>query len=151
MLEDDDWESISSMFNEFDKSPGNYMKLVVYKWGKAMEDILHDLDITSVQLELLAALAYLMRDGKSVTQMDVAKYSRKDKNTVSGVMRTLEKNGYVTRSSSEDDLRAKYLVITNKGLRMVKTALGEVLLIDKRFFPDEKESKDLIRLLKRYI
>ena len=127
------------------------MKLVVFKWGKAMEEILHDLDITSTQLELLAALAYLMKDGNKVTQKDVAKYTRKDKNTVSGVMRTLEKNGYVTRSSSEDDLRAKHLVITEKGFSTVKKALAEVLIIDKKFFPDGNESKELKRLLKRYI
>ena len=96
MVGDVDLDSISSMFDKFDESPWNYMKAVVHKWGKAMEDVLQDLDITSTQLELLAAVAYLMKDGNPVTQKDVVNYSRKDKNTVSGVMRKLEKNGYVT-------------------------------------------------------
>lgn len=150
MVKKDDWESISLMFGRLDESPGNYMKQVVHKWGKALEGILDDLETTATQIELLAALVYLMKDGKPVTQKDVVDYARKDKNTVSGVMRTLEKNGYITRSESEDDLRAKYLVVTKKGFRLVEKALGEVLLIDERFFPDDNDRKELRRLLIKY-
>lgn len=151
MVKKVDWESMSLKFGKLDESPGNYMKQVLYKWSKALEGIMDDLDTTATQIELLAALAYLMKDGKPVTQTDVAEYARKDKNTVSEVMRTLEKNGYVTRSASEDDLRAKYLVITNKGFSLVEKALGEVLVIDERFFPDENDCKELRRLLKKYL
>ena len=151
MVKKADWESMSKMFSRLDESPGNYMKQVLYKWGKALEAIMDDLDTTATQVELLAAVANLMKDGKPVTQRDVAEFSRKDKNTVSEVMRTLEANGYVTRSASDDDLRSKYIVITDKGFKLVEKALGEVLLIDQRFFPDDDDTKELRRLLKKFL
>ena len=151
MVREVDWDSMALMFRKLDESPGNYMKQVLYKWGKSLEGILGDFDITATQLELLSALAALMKEGIPVTQKDVAEFSRKDKNTVSEVMRTLEMNGYVIRSASEDDLRAKYLVITDKGFHLVEKALGEVLLIDAQFFPDDDDSKELRRLLKKHL
>jgi DNA-binding MarR family transcriptional regulator len=151
MVKKVDWESLSSMFGKLDDSPGNYMKQVLHKWEKALEGILDGLDTTSTQIELLAALANLLKDGKPVTQKDVAEFVRRDKNTVSDVMRTLEKKGYIIRSASEDDMRAKYLVLTDKGFHLVEKALGEVLLIDERFFPDDNDSKELRKLLKKYL
>jgi DNA-binding MarR family transcriptional regulator len=151
MVEQANWESISAMFKKLDESPGNYMKLVIYKWGRALEVILNDLDITATQLELLAAVAALMKDGKPITQQVISEFTRKDKNTVSGVMRTLEANGLVTRSNNKDDLRSKYIIITDDGFRMVEKALAEVLLIDRQFFPDAKENAELKRLLKKHI
>lgn len=150
MVEQADWDSISTMFNRLDESPGNYMKLVIYKWGKALEAILNDLDITAAQLELLSAVAALMKDGKPVTQQVISEFTRKDKNTVSGVMRTLETKGLVTRSNSKADLRSKFIIITDEGFRMVEKALAEVLLIDEKFFPDAKENAELKRLLKKH-
>ena len=151
MVKKADWDSMSLMFSKLDESPGNCMKQVLYKWGKALEGILADLDTTSTQIELLAALAALMKEGSPVTQKDVAEFSRKDKNTVSEVMRTLEMNGYITRSASGDDLRAKYLVITDKGFRLVQKALGQVLLIDAQFFPNEDDNRELRRLLNKHL
>jgi DNA-binding MarR family transcriptional regulator len=151
MVKKVDPDSMSSMFAKLDDSPGNYMKRVVYKWGKALEDILDGLDTTATQLELLAAVANLMKDGKPVTQKDVCEFTRKDKNTVSGVMRALEKKGYITRSAREGDLRSKYLVLTDEGARLVEKALHEVLLIDERFFPDDDDRKELKKLLKKYL
>ncbi|OPY33128.1 MAG: MarR family protein [Methanomassiliicoccales archaeon PtaU1.Bin124] len=151
MVDQADWDSISIMFKKLDESPGNYMKSVIYKWSKALEAILNDLDITATQLELLAAVATLMKDGKPVTQQDISTFTRKDKNTVSGVMRTLEANGLVTRSNSKDDLRSKYIIITDDGFSMVKKALAEVLVIDEQFFPNAKENAELKRLLKKHI
>lgn len=151
MVKKADWESMSLKFSKLDQSPGNIMKQVLYKWSKALQGIMEDLETTATQIELLAALAYLMKEGNPVTQKDVAEYARKDKNTVSAVLRTLEKNGYITRSVSEDDQRAKYLVITDKGFHLVEKALSAVLVIDQRFFPDGDACDELRRMLRKYI
>jgi DNA-binding MarR family transcriptional regulator len=71
-------------------------------------------------------------------------------NTASGVFRGLEKKGYIVRSVSEDDQRAKHIVITEKGLRLVEKAISEIVLVDVRFFHDERDTEELIRLLKKY-
>lgn len=114
MAEKVDWESMSFRFRKLDDSPGNYMKLVVKKWGKALEGLLEGMDTTATQVELLAAVAYLTKDGGPVTQQDVAEFTGRDKNTVSDVLRTLEKKGYLTRSTRGGNMRSKYLVLTDK-------------------------------------
>ncbi len=146
-----DRESMAAGFRKIEDSPGTYMKLVVKKWGKAMEGLLDDMDATSPQVEILTAIANLSQDGNPVTQRDVGEYTRRDKNTVSGILKTLEKRGYITRSTPEGNMRAKYLVLTEKGLRLVEKALDEALLIDERFFPDDDETRELKKLLKRYL
>jgi DNA-binding MarR family transcriptional regulator len=66
-------------------------------------------------------------------------------------MRTLEKKGHITRSSTEDDLRAKYIVITDLGLSLVEQATEEILAMNRRFFPDANDNKELIRLSSKYL
>lgn len=151
MVKKIDRESMSLKFRKLDDSPGNYMKQVVKKWGKALEDLLEGMDTTATQVELLAAVANLTEDGNQVTQQDVAEFTGRDKNTVSDVLRTLEKKGYLTRSIRESNMRSKYLVLTDEGFSLVERALGEALRIDERFFPDDDETRELKRLLKKYL
>ena len=73
------------------------------------------------------------------------------KNTASGIFKSLEKKGYIVRSVSEDDLRSKHIVLTEKGLRLVEKAVSEVALVDERLFPDDHDNEELIRLLKKYL
>jgi MarR family transcriptional repressor of mepA len=151
MVKKVDRESMSAGFKKIDDSPGTYMKLVLKKWEKAMEGLLDGMDATSPQVEILAAVANLSQDGKPVTQRDVGEFTHRDKNTVSGILKTLEKRGYITRSMREGNMRAKYLVLTEKGLHLVEKALDEALQIDEQFFPDDDETRELKKLLKRYL
>jgi DNA-binding MarR family transcriptional regulator len=151
MVKKVDRESMSFKFRKLDDSPGNHMKQVVKKWGKALEGLLEGMDTTATQVELLAAVANLTKDGDPVTQQDVAGFTGRDKNTVSDVLRTLEKKSYLTRSTREGNMRSKYLVLTDKGFGLVERALGEALRIDERFFPDDDDTRELKRLLKKYL
>ncbi|HMK45481.1 MAG TPA: MarR family transcriptional regulator [Methanocella sp.] len=151
MVKQVDRESLSVKFAKLDESPGNYLKLVLSKWEKALQGVLNGLDLTATQLELLGTVANLTLDGKPVTQIDVGVFAHRDKNTVSRVMRALEKKGYVTRLAKDGDMRSKYLTLTDKGFRLVDKAMNEVLLIDERFFVDDGDAGELKRLLKKYL
>ncbi|MGA9140172.1 MAG: MarR family transcriptional regulator [Methanocella sp.] len=109
------------------------------------------LDTTRTQMVLLTALVKLSKDGNPVTQKQVADSVGRDQNTVSAVMRTLEKKGHITRSSTEDDLRAKFILITDKGLSLVEQATRKILVMNQRLFPDVNDNKELIRLSLKYI
>jgi len=138
------------MFGKLNETPGCYMLQVVQKWNREVDGIFDDLGTTRTQMDLLTAITKLTRDGRPVTQKDVADLVCRDQNTVSAVMRTLEKKGHVIRSSTEDDLRAKYIVITCRGLSLVEQATREILVMNQRFFPDADDNKELIRLLSKY-
>ena len=127
------------------------MMLVQNKWDRGISGVLGSYNTTRTQLELLTCIAKLVKDGKPVTQKDVVDFVRQDKTTVSEVMKTLEKKGYITRSTSEGDMRVKYITLTDKGFRLVKTAAFEVMQFDEQFFPDNSDSKELKRLLKKYL
>jgi DNA-binding MarR family transcriptional regulator len=151
MAKEVDWESLSEIYNRLQDSPIFFMKQVTQKWEKSAADILVDFDVTTTQIEILGALGMLMKDGKPVTQRDLSESIRRDKNTVSEVLKTLEKKGYITRSESESDKRAKSLILTEKGLMLVEKAMAKVLLKEERFFSDRSDRDQLKRLLKKYL
>jgi DNA-binding MarR family transcriptional regulator len=146
-----DRESLLIMFSKLNDTPGYYMMQAVQKWDREIDSILDGLGTTRTQLVLLTALVKLLKDGEPVTQKQVADFVRRDQNTVSAVMRTLEKKGQITRSSTEDDMRAKYIVLTDKGLSLVEQATEKILLMNQRLFPDVNDNKELIKLSSKYL
>jgi DNA-binding MarR family transcriptional regulator len=146
-----DLETLLAMFARLNDTPGYFMMQAVQKWDREIDVILDGLGTTRTQLVLLTALVKLSREGKPVTQKDVADFVRRDQNTVSAVMRTLEKKGHITRSSTEDDQRAKYIALTDSGLRLVEQATGKILAMNQRLFPDASDNKELIRLSSKYL
>jgi DNA-binding MarR family transcriptional regulator len=151
MVKKVDWDSLSLIFNKMNESPGHYMMMVANKWDRGISGVLNGYDSTRTQIEFLVCIVKLMKGGQPVTQKDVVDFVHRDKNTVSGVMRTLEKNGYITRATSKDDLRAKVIVLTDKAFRLIEKAAGEVIQFDENFFPDAGDRKELKRLLKKYL
>jgi DNA-binding MarR family transcriptional regulator len=151
MVKKVDWESLSLIFNKMNESPGYHMMMVVNRWDKGISSVLDGYSTTRTQLELLACMAKLMKNGQPITQKDVVDFVHRDKNTVSAVMRTLEKKRFITRTTGKEDQRVKTIVLTDKGFQLIKKAAGEVLLFDEKFFPDESDRKELKRLLKKYL
>jgi DNA-binding MarR family transcriptional regulator len=76
----------------------------------------------------------LTRDQRIITQMDVANLTGADKMMVSEVIRKLEKKEYLIRASHPTDRRAKSLIVTQKGLDAVETAVQRAAKFDETFF-----------------
>jgi DNA-binding MarR family transcriptional regulator len=129
-----DWESFSPSIQKLIDSPSFYLQMVVYKWEKGIQDLLLDFDLTNTQFKILASLMILTKDQRIITQMDVANLLNADKMMVSEVIRKLEKKGYVVRASHPTDRRAKSLIVTQKGLDAVETAVQRAAWFDEIFF-----------------
>jgi DNA-binding MarR family transcriptional regulator len=125
------------------------MTAAVKKWETEVGVVLESFETTRTQLEFLMCLAKFMKEGRTITQKDVAMALGRAENTASGVFRSLEKKGYIVRSVREDDQRAKHIVVTEKGLCLVEKAIGEVVLVDERLFSDERDNEELKTLLKK--
>ena len=150
-MDNEEWKSALPLFKKLQNSPSYYMKQVLQKYEKHLLDILVDFELTPTQMELLIALAVLTKEEKPISQKDVANLVRRDKNTVSEVLRALEKKDYITRFPNPNDKRAKSLVITKKGLNIIENAVNKVLIIDNQFFPVGNDRNELIDLLKKYL
>lgn len=144
-------DGLSSDLKRLEDSPGGYLLMVAQKWERAVDHVLDGFDTTCTQVELLSCLEKLMRGGNPVTQSDIAGFLGKDKNTVSEVMRSLEKKGYITRTVSESDMRAKRIRLTDKGYDLLGKSVREMVRMDERFFPERDENDELKNLLKKYL
>jgi DNA-binding MarR family transcriptional regulator len=116
------------------ESPGFLLWLVTNAWQRHLRAALDPLDLTHVQFVLLASLAWLSREGDTVTQVRLAHQARTDEMMTSQVVRALERKGLLLRRAYPADHRARGLQVTPKGLQLVNKALGLVERADARFF-----------------
>jgi len=87
--------------------------------------LLSDYGVTPVQMH---ALIFILKNEKTntcVCQKDVEKEVNLRPSSVSTLITNLERDGFIMRSISESDARAKYITLTDKG--------REVCIKDKQF------------------
>lgn len=127
------------------ESPGFLLWLVTNAWQRQLRAALDPLDLTHVQFVLLASLAWLSRDGATITQVRLARQARTDEMMTSQVVRALDRKGLLRRGAYPADQRARGLQVTPKGLHLANKALRLVERADARFFAGV--GRDLPRLV----
>ena len=75
-------------------------------------------DITGQQMNVIMFLKHSYSEGKEVFQRDVECNLNIRSSTATGILKTLEKNGYIKRVSVPSDARLKKLVLTEKSYAM---------------------------------
>lgn len=83
--------------------------------------------ITPVQMDALLLVLRRTRQGEKVCQKDIEKHVNLRASSVSTLLTTLEKKGYLVRKVSDGDARTKYLTLTEK---------GNVLCEEKKLYMD---------------
>lgn len=128
--------AVGSRFGGPAESAGFLLWQVASAWQRAVRAVLDDLDLTHAQFVLLSSVVWLEAESPDVpvTQTLVATHTATDAVMTSEVMRTLERKGYVERRAHPDDARAKRLVSTATGRRLVRRALPLVEAVDAQFF-----------------
>ncbi len=135
---------------QFQQTPGFALWQTTNRWQKAMAEALKPLDLTYVQVMLLAGVMQLSQQDKVVTQNSVAHYSQADVMMTSKVCRTLEKKGLLLRANNRFDNRAKTLVVTKMGSSLLRKALMSVQSVDDAFFnvlPDVQQFSEILAAL----
>lgn len=148
-IEEIDWESVYPEIGELSSSPIFYLMRVTYNYKKNIRRLLLDFDLTQTQLVLLGSLMMYTRGGKVVTQIDLADHLKADKMMVSKVLRTLEKKGFIIRENHPEDGRAKSLVVTEKGLKIIEATLKVVTKFNEEFFSVLDNQDEFVRQLKK--
>jgi DNA-binding MarR family transcriptional regulator len=133
------------------ESPGFLLWQATNAWQRRVRAALEPLGITHVQFVLLASTGWLQRDGQAPTQIALARHARTDVMMTSQVLRTLEARGFITRTPSPDDARARLVSLTQAGRDMISRALPLVEGADVAFFTaagvDLGDAADLLRTL----
>lgn len=114
-------------------SPGFLLWLVSTTWRRQVEAALAPLGLTHPQFVTMAGIGSLTREGRPVSQAALGRHIRLDPNTMSQILRGLEKRGLVARRTGRDS-RAKNPTLTAEGARLVTEAVPLVEAVDARFF-----------------
>jgi DNA-binding MarR family transcriptional regulator len=93
---------------------------VSMRWRASMDRALAPLGLTHAQYSVLAPLYGMSRAGARPSQRQLADFTGLDAIYVSKLIRALERESFVTRSTSTADPRAVELSLTEKGVTTVQ-------------------------------
>lgn len=127
-------KEIDFHFKSPNDSPGYLLGQLTMLWQRKLKKVLDPLDLTQTQFVLLAALGWLSKTNKAVTQIDIANQSNADRMMVSKVLRTLADKQFITRQEHETDTRAKTIQLTTSGELVLQQAIIAVENADLDFF-----------------
>ncbi len=89
------------------------------------------LDLSPIQCEIFILLE---ENGGSMTQRDLEDQLDLSKSTLSGVLRTMEKNGFVEKVASETDRRVMVVTLTDEGKEKYSLAMEKFSELDRMVF-----------------
>lgn len=124
-----------SVYDAPERSPGFLLWHVSTAWRGSIETVLRSMGLTHPQFVILSTLGWLTRQGDRVTQAAIGKMAGLDPNTVSQIIKGLEKKTLIIRKQSSDG-RAKNPILTKKGSNILKRAMPAVEGKDGEFFND---------------
>jgi DNA-binding MarR family transcriptional regulator len=124
-------------FGSPDRAVGFVLWRVLHRYIREADRVLADFGLTHLQFQTLALAAWLSRTGEAVNQAELARSGDMSAMQVSQMMKALERNGCVRRTPSSTDVRAKNVEITDKGLTTLRTALPQMVDLQRRLFGEE--------------
>lgn len=96
-----------------------------------------EFDLTPVQFAAMDAIATFPK----IDQAGVAAKIAYDRATIGGVIDRLEQKGYVTRTISKNDRRAREVQLTNRGMDALHAVLPIVIALQKEVLPGLSDSE----------
>jgi DNA-binding MarR family transcriptional regulator len=109
---------------------------VAMQWQQRVRAVLAPLALTHAQFVLLASATWLGGEQEVVTQVEISGLAHTDPVMTSEVLRTLERRRLLQRLPHPHDGRAKRVVVTDPGKRLVRRAVALVEAEDAAFFAE---------------
>ncbi|MCO6466275.1 MAG: winged helix-turn-helix transcriptional regulator [Bradyrhizobiaceae bacterium] len=131
-------------------SVGYLFSAVAMRWSHAAREALESSGISPSQYVMLCGIVHLSTADEVVTQTTLSRHVGMDQMAVSMNVRTLEEKGMVQRQVHPTDSRARLLLVTRKGLSVLKQAQAAVAVVDETVFTPataEKLRKHLLPLV----
>jgi DNA-binding MarR family transcriptional regulator len=105
-----------------------------HEYQRAVDRALAPLDLTHLQFTVLTLIAWAARHGEDVSQVELSRSSDMHKMQLSNMLKTLEQKGWVKRTSSDVDVRAKNVELTRAGMTRVRKGLPIAIDVQRRLF-----------------
>lgn len=121
-------------FDKAEDSTGFLLWQVTNLWQRKIKKALVKYNLTHSQFVLMASIHWLTLNKEEVTQITLSRNTKIDPMTTSTVLRTLQQKGYVKREEHLSDTRAKKVVLTTDGIKLIKKAVITVEEFDRQFF-----------------
>ena len=132
-----------------DESLGFFVRNIAHALYYMGEERLRALHITHQQGRLLLVIYQMNQRGSVMSRKTLENTMHLRGPTVTSLINGLEKHGYIARSVRADDGRAKTLVVTEKGLELVKTVRAVFQESEKQLLHSltPRERDTILRLL----
>ncbi|MBR3393506.1 MAG: MarR family transcriptional regulator [Firmicutes bacterium] len=127
------------------------MILITKEHRTAVNRYVEKNDLQKSQHRLLLVLSHLIEESSNVSQRDLAESLNVTPAAVAVTLKKLEKNGIVSKTTSETDNRYNELSITEKGRQIVKDSKKAFRSTDMQIFKDftTEEMEQLMSFLGR--
>ncbi|HMK53711.1 MAG TPA: MarR family transcriptional regulator [Methanobacteriaceae archaeon] len=116
---------------------------ITYLWQRKINKALKDVDLTHSHFALLSGVAWLLKQKEPITQTKLANFTQTNVMVTSKIIRILEGKGFLERINEGKDSRAKYVKITQKGIKTLEKALIIVEKVNEEFFQPLGQEKEL--------
>jgi DNA-binding MarR family transcriptional regulator len=141
-------------FENAEDSSGFLLWQVTNLWQREIKKALEKYELTHSQYVLMASIHWLSLGDQPVTQIILSVHTKIDPMTTSTVLRALQGRGLVERKEHATDTRAKTVVLSENGKKVVRQAVKAVEKFDGEFFGPLGEktgefNKKLLLLLKQ--
>jgi MarR family transcriptional regulator, organic hydroperoxide resistance regulator len=117
-----------------EESSGFLLWQVTNLWQREIKKALEQYGLTHSQFVLMASIHWLTIHKQEVTQIVLSAHTKIDPMTTSTVLRTLQQKGFIQRQEHLTDTRAKTVVLTEDGKKIIKKAVVTVEKFDTKFF-----------------
>lgn len=121
-------------FEQAHKSPGFLLWQTTMLWQRLIKKALEPYAISHAQFVIMATLLWFELQKKSTTQVEIIQWSKLDKMTVSKSLKKLVSLKLVNRMEHQTDSRAKNVLLTSTGKKLVRQLIPLVEEVDVQFF-----------------
>lgn len=122
------------------------------KWGALLDRALSPFGLTQAQFSVLATLYGVAQTGGRPSQRELSDHTGLDPVFVSKLVRTLEGNGLLRRTTDPADSRAVRLTLTDPGAEVVQAAGERVMTLQQQLAeplggPDSERTREFVASL----
>ncbi len=130
---------------KFKQPLGFYVWKSANAWQRHIKNALKKHDLTHVQFMLLSGIQTLEEAEEKITQVRLANFVDANIMMTSKVLRTLAEKQLILRKNNPSDTRAKIIVLTKNGNKLLNKANKTVAKSERKFF-DKLKNKEINRL-----
>lgn len=125
---------MSNLLNAPSEDIGYLLWRIMKLWQRGRYRLIDEFELTVPQMEMLGAIFHMSKNDGELTQIALSQETGIDPMTTSTILRNLQKKGYISRTESKTDTRARVVSLEPEGREQFMKALFKVETIQEDLF-----------------